>query len=229
MLPAARPRNDGDALRTSRGRLSARIALVLAAIGLLPLGHAGYMTAKADLAQVLLERAWQHARSDGGAPKPWPWADTTPVARLRVRRLGIDQIVLSGDSGRTLAFGPGWTPSSAQPGAPGLVVISAHRDTHFSFLRNVVRGDEFAVETTRGTTRYHVTGTQVIDSRHGVTPVANTAEGLLLVTCYPFDAIVPGGPLRYVVSAVADGGAMNRPQPISASPANARSNAIAAR
>jgi sortase A len=25
--------------------------------------------------------------------------------------------------------------------------------------------------------------------------------GLLLVTCYPFDAINPGGPLRYVVAA----------------------------
>jgi sortase A len=24
---------------------------------------------------------------------------------------------------------------------------------------------------------------------------------LILVTCYPFDAIVPGGPLRYVVYA----------------------------
>ena len=26
-------------------------------------------------------------------------------------------------------------------------------------------------------------------------------ERLLLVTCYPFDALVPGGPLRYVVVA----------------------------
>jgi sortase A len=26
---------------------------------------------------------------------------------------------------------------------------------------------------------------------------------LTLVTCYPFDAIVPGGPLRYAVTAVA--------------------------
>ena len=28
--------------------------------------------------------------------KPWPWADTWPVARLVVPSLGIDQIVLEG-------------------------------------------------------------------------------------------------------------------------------------
>jgi sortase A len=32
---------------------------------------------------------------------------------------------------------------------------------------------------------------------------ASDAPMLTLVTCYPFDAIVPGGPLRYVVTAVA--------------------------
>lgn len=206
-----------------------RLAFALALLGLLPLAHAAYMTAKAGLAQVLLERAWQRERGDGVASKPWPWADTTPVARLRVARLGIDQIVLDGDSGRTLAFGPGWAPSSAYPGAPGVAVISAHRDTHFSFLRDVVRGDELAIETLRGTARYRVTDTQVIDSRREIGAAADTKQGLLLVTCYPFDAIVPGGPLRYVVSAVADDDAINRPQMVSAAAANARNDAIAAR
>lgn len=27
-------------------------------------------------------------------------------------------------------------------------------------------------------------------------------DRLTLITCYPFDAIVPGGPLRYVVTAI---------------------------
>jgi sortase A len=31
---------------------------------------------------------------------------------------------------------------------------------------------------------------------------------LTLVTCYPFDAVEPGGPLRYVVVATADGGSI---------------------
>ena len=35
---------------------------------------------------------------------------------------------------------------------------------------------------------------------------------LTLVTCYPFDAIRPGGPLRYVVSAVLDSPATVAPQ-----------------
>lgn len=226
---ASRSGHAGDPARTCAGRWSIRVAFALALLGMLPLAHAAYLTAKAGLAQVLLERAWQRARNDDSAAKPWPWADTSPVARLRVKRLGIDQIVLSGDSGRTLAFGPGWRSSSAQPGAPGLAVISGHRDTHFSYLRHIVRGDEMALETVRGTTRYRVIDTQVVDSRRRISPVANTPESLLLVTCYPFDAIVPGGPLRYVVSAVAEDGATERPQTISTTPANARSDAITAR
>jgi sortase A len=42
---------------------------------------------------------------------------------------------------------------------------------------------------------------QIIDSR--TTGIINDPERdqLVLVTCYPFDAMVPGGPLRYVVIA----------------------------
>jgi sortase A len=42
---------------------------------------------------------------------------------------------------------------------------------------------------------------QIIDGR--TTGIINDPERdqLVLVTCYPFDAMVPGGPLRYVVIA----------------------------
>lgn len=206
-----------------------RLAFVLAAAGLLPLGHAAYLHAKAALAQVLLERAWQQAQVDGGQPRPWPWADTTPVARLRVARLGVDQIVLSGDSGRTLAFGPGWAPSSTQPGARGIVVVSAHRDTHFAFLRELVEGDRVTLDVRQGARRYRVNAMQVVDVRHDTLPASDAADGLLLVTCWPFDALVPGGPLRYVVSAVADDVARDAPPSIADSTRRAHTAAIAAR
>ena len=107
-------------------------ALALAAgLGL----DAGWIHAKAALAQVLLERAWAHSDHGRRTQRPWPWADIAPLARLSVPRLKRNLIVLDDASGQALAFGPGWTPGSARPGTPGLAVISAHRDTQFSFLK----------------------------------------------------------------------------------------------
>ncbi len=67
------------------------------------------------------------------------------VRQRRRARFGIDQILLSDDSGRTLAFGPCWTPSSTPLRGRGLTVISARRDTHFSLLRDVLRADALVI------------------------------------------------------------------------------------
>ena len=74
-------------------RVATTAALVAAACGL---GGAGYVHAKAALAQVLLRDAFEQAMSTGATVLPWPWADTHPVARLTVRSLDVDQIVLAG-------------------------------------------------------------------------------------------------------------------------------------
>ena len=178
------------------------MALLLALSASVPLGHAGYMNAKAGLAQVLLQRAWQQRLETGIAVKPWPWADTAPVARLRVARLGIDEIILSGDSGRTLAFGPGWAPSTALPGTPGVSVVSAHRDTHFAFLRELQVGDRIEVDGGNGSRSLRIASVRIADSTLERIETTRDADMLLLVTCYPFDALQAGGPLRFVVAAI---------------------------
>lgn len=160
------------------------------------------MEAKAGLAQVLLQRAWQQGLKDGSDIKPWPWADTAPIARLQVPRLGISEIVLRGDSGRTLAFGPGWAESSAVPGEAGLSVISAHRDTHFSFLRDLVPGDHIDIQSSRSSQRYAIVSLRVVDAREGDVALTPDSDALILVTCFPFDTIDSGGPLRFVVAAI---------------------------
>lgn len=163
------------------------------------------MPAKAALAQQLLEHAWSARVADGGAHRPWPWADTHPVARLRVPRLQLTQIVLAGDAGRPLAFGPGWAEASAAPGTPGTTIISGHRDSHFRWLRDLRDGDVVELESARagasGTgdvTAYRVVAREVVDSR--TQRLATTDDALVLVTCWPFDALAPGGPLRYTVT-----------------------------
>ena len=179
-----------------------RIALVvLLAIAAWHGGQAAWIEAKAELAQRLMLRAWRSSQG-GAVVRPWPWADTHPIARLTVPRLGVDELVLEGANGRTLAFGPGHLTGTPLPGAPGNAVVSGHRDTHFAFLRRLRAGDAILVETRDGRRQsYLVESSHVVD-RAQLAVAADTADTrLTLVTCYPFDALHPGGPLRYVVVA----------------------------
>jgi sortase A len=185
-----------------RRRLLIAAAALFAGVGLWQLGQGAWIHVKAQLAQHLLQRAW--ARSLHGEPeaRPWPWADTWPVARLRVPAHGVDLIVLAGVSGRTLAFGPGHAPDSAVPGTPGTAILTGHRDTHFRFLEHVKPGDEVLVEAPGlPGTRLQVRTMAVVDSRIAVIRSEDQSVGLVLMTCYPFDAVRPGGPLRYAVTA----------------------------
>ncbi len=182
--------------------VGALITIVFLAAACWQLTQAAWIPAKAAVAQVLLEHAWQQTRQDGSNIRPWPWADTWPVAKLIAPDLGIDRIVLAGDSGSVLAFGPGLSLAGAKPGGSGTVMISGHRDTHFRFLRQLAPGDRIVLQSRAAEVEYIVRDTQVVDS-HNYHPIPDHAGELLLVTCYPFDAVQAGGPLRYLVYAQA--------------------------
>jgi sortase A len=191
----------------TRRRALIGLAILLAVLGLEQLGRGAWIHLKARLAQHLLQRAWARTARGEAQARPWPWADTWPVARLRVPAHGVDLIVLSGVSGRTLAFGPGHALASVAPGTPGTAIVTGHRDTHFRFLERVKPGDEVLVELPGGRpTRLTIEEVSVVDSRTAMIRSEDQAAGLILMTCYPFDAVVPGGPLRYVVTARAGGG-----------------------
>jgi sortase A len=178
------------------------VVACLLCLGFWQLGQGAYIPAKAWLAQELMVRAWLHSNADGNRHVPWPWADTWPVARLSAKSGDINLVILAGGSGRTLAFGPGHLSASALPGDTGNSVIAGHRDTHFSFLRDVEVGESIVIERASGRRYYYeVIGIDIVDSRRG-SLLLDTEEAILsLVTCYPFDAVEAGGPLRYVVTA----------------------------
>lgn len=175
----------------------------LMAAGLLQFGQGAYIHAKAALAQVLLERAWDRSLNGSPESRPWAWADTWPVARLKVSALGIDQIVLDGESGNVLAFAPGWLKGSAPVGRRGRAVISGHRDTHFSFLEDLAWGELLLLQLPDGSERrYRVVGARIADTRvQNGDLLYSPADGLTLITCYPFDAVRSGSTLRYLVDA----------------------------
>jgi len=184
---------------SKRGRL---LVACLLGFGFLSLGQGAYIPVKAWLAQELMLKAWSRMQSGETRVTPWPWADTWPIARLTASSSDVDLIVLAGGSGRTLAFGPGHLGASAMPGEVGNTVIAGHRDTHFQFLKNVQAGEVLKLESGRGLEHtYEVVGVDIVDSRKASLSLDTDSAMLSLVTCYPFDAIDAGGPLRYVVTA----------------------------
>jgi sortase A len=167
------------------------------------LGHAAYIAAKAELAQVLIGRAWQRTLAGERAAKPWPWADTWPVAKLEAPAQGVSLYVLAGANGRTIAFGPGHVFGTANPGEPGNSVIGGHRDTHLSFLRETRVGERFTIERPDGQrVAYRVADLRVVDKSAVGVLAQRGPDRLTLVTCWPFDALRAGGPERYVVEAL---------------------------
>jgi len=179
-----------------------RFSLLALFVGIGLLSYGAYIPAKAWLAQVLLETAWERRLAGAADTRPWPWADTRPLARLRQPRLDIDQIVLEGASGRVLAFGPGHVLGSARPGAAGNVVISGHRDTHFRWLAALRTGDDLMLQTKEGHERWYRVDHTAIHHEDEVAlldPLAG--DQLRLLTCFPFDAVAAGTPQRYVVTA----------------------------
>src|SRR3954468_20308000 len=187
-------------------------AVLLALAGLILFAQGTYIHAKAQLAQILLERAFSETIATGHQTKPWSWADTWPVARIEVRRLGASAIVLAGSSGQALAFGPGHVELTPDAGDRGVAVYSAHRDTHFRFLREVAIGDEIVITRSDGKAfRYRADASSVVRfDAAGIDPLSNATE-LVLSTCWPFDAVTPG-PMRYLLHAtlIEDPAALDR-------------------
>jgi len=167
-------------------------------------GQASWLQAKATLAQWLIAAAWQQTLIHGEAQRPWPWADTWPVARL-VTPDGANHYVLDSISGEALAFGPGLLPVSVAPGESGTTLIAGHQDSHFAFLNNLKPGEKIRVQNRDGQTFvYRVDAINIVDSsQQRMSLQYHTAE-LKLVTCYPFNSLQSGGPLRYVVTAYLD-------------------------
>ena len=188
-----------------RRKVRGTIVITLVVAGVLSFGEGTRIYLKAILAQILLQNAWSQTKDGEQTVRPWPWADTYPVARLEVPSLDADMIVLAGSTGPTVAFGPGHMLSSARPGENDNTVIVGHRDTHFNFLKDIAIGERILLATPDGQThRYLVSETEVLHQSSTYVLEREGIKVLTLITCWPFDAIVPGGPLRYVVRALAE-------------------------
>jgi sortase A len=200
--PLAREKVHGGRMSGNSRRTLLNLFSVLCVIGAIAmLGKSCWITLKAEVAQVLLDRAFTQSVMSGESVKPWGWADTWPVAEVRVPRLSSRAVVLHGATGEALAFGPTWLPDTAKPGERGTTVLAAHRDTHFAFLKDVKVGDVIEVARTDGLTfQYRVSRLRVATWNASGLDRHAPGHHLALTTCWPLDGLVHG-PERLIVEA----------------------------
>jgi len=177
-----------------RSRTRLRRALVAAnlLLALVGLGFVVYPFATDAFAT-----RWVQPRALGRLTSPEQAADyragtlktASPVTRLRVRRLGIDVVVVEGVTREALRAGAGHYPSTPLPGERGNVAIAGHRVTFghpFRHMDRIERGDRIELQTPVGEFAYVVTRGPFVVRPDDLSVLRQDARSMLtLTTCNP--------------------------------------------
>jgi len=167
--------------------------LIVAGVALLLYVGSQYATMYA--AQRRLAQQWQQQNLQ--LPTQ-PAGLVTTLTRLSIPSINLDAVVVEGVGRRDLLMGPGHMPNTPEPGQPGNVVISAHRDTFFRHIHELKEGDYIIVERAGRRFRYQVTGKKVVEPNDMAVVQPTPGSQLTLLTCYPTYYIGPA-PQRLVV------------------------------
>jgi sortase A len=99
-------------------------------------------------------------------------------------------VVLNGGDPTTLAFSAGAIAPFNQARSTQPFVVAGHRDSHFSFLNEVVMNDLISLADKYGQSQlYQVEAIDIVDASTGELPVLADSSQLILITCYPFTDI----------------------------------------
>jgi len=204
-----------------RGKTAVGVTLVVVGAGLV--AWAGNAYARGWLAQDRARSEWEQrvARSEvergralaTGSALADVAAEGTPVARLVIPKISLDDIVLEGVTPVALNGGPGHLPGSALPGREGNSVISAHRDRHFRRLGELAIGDIISTQTLSDSVSWRVVSRRVVN-REAPAIRSEAGEVLTLTTCWPI-GYLGGAPDRLIIRAVpvTTGAAAANPRP----------------
>lgn len=110
------------------------------------------------------------------------------VARLRIPKLEVDEIVVNGTDSDTLKRGPGRYLGSGVPGEGELVYVAGHRTTYgapFSQIDRLRQGDRVFVELPYGTYEYRITGRRIVAATDLSVLKSGGNELLALQACHP--------------------------------------------
>jgi len=179
-----------------------RTPAIAACLALCLITHSAWLPIKAWLAHHLISHSWQQSQKSKRPIQPWPWADTSPIAKMTVARLGKELILLKGVDPTSLAFSAGVMHQYSKLTSTSPFVIAGHRDTHFRFLKDIIMQDIISLTDKNGINQlYQVQSMEIVDSEESAMLIDEQDPSLVLITCYPFDALQAGGSLRYVITA----------------------------
>jgi len=127
--------------------------------------------------------------------------DRDPLAVLRIDRLNIEGPVFEGTDKKTLDLGIGIVKGTAMPGEVGNMALSAHRDSFFRPMKDIVVGDRIEMSTHTGQQDFEVTNISIVDSQEISVLDPTDTTVLTLITCHPF-YFEGYAPDRYIVRAI---------------------------
>lgn len=175
------------------------LAITLIAISLFAQGI--YKEGKVIVTQRLLSFAWASHLQDGETHKPWPWAESGPIAQLSIAGQA-PLIVIKGASARHLALAPAWMVSSSGFGQAGNSVVLADNDRYFKQLKDVKLNSYLTLDTYPNLQLdYQVIATKIVNKKDLSALDVADQEILTLVTNYPLQSRISNSELRFVVIA----------------------------
>ncbi|HKD81166.1 MAG TPA: class D sortase [Candidatus Angelobacter sp.] len=195
-LPVERLTSLWRSLRPYLSRRVISLALIIVGIGLL--GYVGGEYWGMYRSQRNLEAEWERQAAAASTPGPATISPDQMLTRVIVSKIGLDAIVVEGASRKDLSEGPGHMKETAMPGETGNAVITAHRDTFFRHIYELVKGDQIQVRRNGRVFTYAVTGKRIVEP-DDISVIKETPDPqLTLITCYPTYYIGPA-PKRLVV------------------------------
>ena len=118
-------------------------------------------------------------------PTPGPEAPTHIV----IPAIGVDALVVEGDTPEQLKLGVGHHLNTADPGERGNMVLSAHNDIYgetFRHLADLELGDEVIIYSGEQPYRYIVRAKQIVEETEVSVLSPTTKPVATLVSCYPY-------------------------------------------
>ena len=166
-------------------------------LGIIALGYVVFVSAGSHMYQALEMKKFNQANP---LAEPHILAEGEVIGEIQVPRLGLNAIVVQGDSPASLTRAVGHLSDSALPGEWGNVALAGHRDTFFRPLRDIRLGDGIRFKTRERTFDYRVESIEVVAPTDIRVLESSTGHDLTLLTCYPIYYIGPA-PNRLVVRA----------------------------
>ena len=133
---------------------------------------------KAEQRQIALEAArYRRTLKVGG-----------PVGRLKVPRLGLSIILVTGTDESSLEKGPGWYTGTKLPGQGQLIYIAGHRTTYLAPFANIDAmryGDAVVMQLPYATFVYRVTSHVIVPADDISRLKSRGYEQIALQACHP--------------------------------------------